>query len=234
MCQTGRAQPHIALDVFATGLNNPVDIRNAGDTRLFVVEQPGYIVILDSAGDIDPVPFLDIHNRVKSDGNEQGLLGLTFHPDYATNGYFYVDYTGVGDSTHISRFSVSVQNPDSADAESEVKIMTIAQPYVNHNGGCLQFGPDGYLYIGMGDGGSAGDPENRAQNPMELLGKILRIDINGGSPYAIPPTNPFAGVPGAREEIWALGVRNPWRFSFDRSSRRSLDRGCRAGQPMKR
>jgi len=202
---------------FATGLSHPVCIANAGDSRLFVVDEQGYIVIVNSDGNVNPINFLDIHERVTY-GGERGLLGLAFHPQYATNGYFYVNYIGAGDSTHISRFSVNPGNPETADPSSEFKLMTIYQPFGNHNGGCLCFGPDGYLYIGMGDGGSAGDPGNRAQNPMEYLGKMLRIDVNQGNPYAIPQSNPFSGSLSALNEIWALGLRNPWRFSFDRLS----------------
>jgi glucose/arabinose dehydrogenase len=200
---------------FASGLSNPVCITNTGDSRLFVVNQAGYINIVDSLGIVNPQPFLDIHNRVVF-GGEQGLLGLTFDPQYLTNGFFYVNYTGMGDSTHISRFNVSSGSPDIADSLSEFKLMTIFQPFTNHNGGNLIFGPDGYLYIGLGDGGSAGDPGNRAQNPMSYLGKMLRIDVSLGNPYAIPVTNPFYNSSTSLEEIWALGLRNPWRFSFDR------------------
>ncbi|HTX88730.1 MAG TPA: PQQ-dependent sugar dehydrogenase [Bacteroidales bacterium] len=210
-----RSQPFVGLKLLASGFNFPVCIANAGDGRLFVVEQPGRILIIDSTGAVLPTPFLDIRGRVVY-GGERGLLGVAFHPLYLANGYFFVDYVGAGDSTHISRFSVSQADPDIADSNSEVKLMTIYQPYQNHNGGDVNFGPDGYLYIGMGDGGSAGDPENRAQDSLQLLGKILRIDVDGGSPYSIPSTNPFVGNPNARPEIWALGVRNPWRFSFDR------------------
>ena len=198
---------------FATGLNNPVCITNAGDSRLFVTDQTGFIQIIDTGGNIYPVPYLDIHERVTY-GGERGLLGLAFHPQYETNGYFYVNYTGEGDSTHISRFNVSSADADIADATSEFKLMTIYQPYSNHNGGDLCFGPDGYLYIGLGDGGSAGDPGNRSQNPMEYLGKMLRIDVDQGNPYAIPPSNPFYNSSSALGEIWALGLRNPWKFSF--------------------
>jgi len=200
---------------FANGLNSPVCITNAGDSRLFVVEQAGYVRIIDFAGNVKPQPYLDIHERVTY-GGEQGLLGIAFHPQYITNGYFYVNYVGAGDSTHISRFNVSSDNPDLADPQSEFKLMTIFQPFVNHNGGDLSFGPDGYLYIGLGDGGSGGDPGNRAQNPMEYLGKMLRIDVDQGNPYAIPATNPFYNSTTTLGEIWALGLRNPWRFSFDR------------------
>jgi glucose/arabinose dehydrogenase len=200
---------------FAQGINKPVCIANAGDSRLFIVGQPGYIYIVDTAGNIYPQSFLDIHDRVTF-GGEQGLLGLAFHPQYAANGYFYVNYIGLNDSTHISRFSVNAGNPDIADPQSEFKLMTIYQPFTNHNGGDVNFGPDGYFYIGLGDGGSAGDPGNRAQNLMDYHGKLLRIDVNQGNPYTIPTTNPFFGSLSALGEIWAFGLRNPWRFSFDR------------------
>ena len=200
---------------FATGLSNPVSMAHAGDNRLFVVNQRGSVVIVDSAGIVNPGPFINITDRVVF-GGEQGLLGIAFHPDYKTNGYFFVNYTGEGDSTHISRFSTIAGNPDKADSLSELQVLTIAQPFQNHNGGTLCFGPDGYLYIGLGDGGSGGDPDNRAQNEREMLGKMLRIDVNTESPYSIPTTNPFYNHATVLNEIWALGLRNPWKFSFDR------------------
>jgi glucose/arabinose dehydrogenase len=200
---------------FATGLSNPVGMANAGDNRLFVVDQRGSVVIVDSAGHVNPEPFLDISDSVVFDG-EQGLLGIAFHPDYKANGYFFVNYTGEGDSTHIARFSTIAGNPDKADPLSELKILAIPQPFQNHNGGTLCFGPDGYLYIGLGDGGSGGDPGDRAQNEREMLGKMLRIGVDSESPYSIPVTNPFYGHATVLNEIWALGLRNPWKFSFDR------------------
>jgi glucose/arabinose dehydrogenase len=214
-CQSKVSPASLTLTPFASGFDNPVDISNAGDNRLFIVEQQGYIKIVDTGGNIYPIPFLNIDDRVKSEG-EQGLLGLAFHPDFSENGFFYVNYTGAADSTHISRFSVDPLTPNQADPESEMKLMTIYQPYQNHNGGELVFGPDGYLYIGLGDGGAGGDPGNRAQNPMEFLGKMLRIDVNGGLPYSIPESNPYYGRQDTLGEIWAMGLRNPWRFSFDR------------------
>lgn len=201
--------------VFATGINTPVVITHAGDSRLFVVSQQGEILIVDTAGQVNPEPFLDIKDRVIFQG-ERGLLGLAFHPDYATNGYFYVNYVGQGNRTNISRFKVSSGDPDKADPESELNLMNILQPFNNHKGGQLAFGPDSLLYIGLGDGGSAGDPNNRARNPLERLGKILRIDVNQGETYGIPPSNPFYNSTTTLEEIWASGLRNPWRFSFDR------------------
>lgn len=210
------AQPgQISLVNFAAGFNSPVDITHAGDERIFVVEQAGRIYILNQMGVRTPTPFLDIDPRVNSSGSERGLLGLAFHPDYAENGYFYVNYTNTSGNTVVSRFSVT-SNPDVADPNSEVILLTINQPYSNHNGGCIKFGHDGYLYIGMGDGGSAGDPGNRSQDPLELLGKMLRIDVDNGTPYGIPTSNPYYGSSSVRNEIWAFGLRNPWRFSFDR------------------
>jgi glucose/arabinose dehydrogenase len=163
------------------------------------------------------MPFLDIQERVNDGANEQGLLGLAFHPRYAENGYFFVNYTGANDETVIARFSVT-SDPNRADPASEKVILTIDQPYRNHNGGDLAFGPDGYLYVGMGDGGSAGDPEQRAQNPQSLLGKMLRLDVDNGDPYGIPTDNPFVTRGDVALEIWAYGLRNPWRFSFDRAT----------------
>ena len=202
----------------ASGLSAPVFVISPpGDLqRVFIVEQPGRIKILLD-GEILPAPFLDIADDVAF-GGERGLLGLAFHPDYENNGYFFVNYTNNSGTTIISRFTVTV-DPDIADPNSETLILSIPQPFSNHNGGMLAFGPnDGYLYIGMGDGGSGGDPGNRAQDDGELLGKMLRIDIDGGSPYSIPPDNPFVGPGDPLDEIWAKGLRNPWRFSFDRSS----------------
>lgn len=200
---------------------NPVDLQYApdGTDRIFILEQSGIIKVFENNGNTTEVKtFLDISDRVTS-GGETGLLGLAFHPDFAANGYFYVDYTTPNPlRTHISRFQVT-SNPDSADNGSELVLLEIAQPFSNHNGGRVSFGPDGYLYIGMGDGGSAGDPNGNAQNLAVLLGKILRIDVDnpgGGLNYGIPPANPFAGnTQGWREEIYSFGMRNPWRFSFD-------------------
>ncbi len=198
--------------VVASGFSLPVHVTNAGDGsgRLFVVEQGGRIKIIKNGA---VSTFLDISSLVSCCG-ERGLLSVAFDPSYKQNGHFYVDYTNTAGNTVIARYLVS-SNPNVANAASAVTLLTIAQPYANHNGGQLMFGPDGYLYIGMGDGGSGGDPENRAQNLNTLLGKILRIDVNHGTPYAIPPNNPYVGKTG-RDEIWAYGLRNPWRFSFDR------------------
>jgi glucose/arabinose dehydrogenase len=215
---SGKIFSQISLVNFATGFSAPVDIKNCGDDRLFVVEQRGIIKIVDTAGVVNALPFLNIQTRVKF-GSEQGLLGLAFPDDFLTSGYFYVNYTTNPDGdTQISRFHVDSLTPDSADPSSEEKLLRINQPYSNHNGGHIAFGPDGYLYIGMGDGGSGGDPQNRSQNPDTLLGKMLRIAVDpSDSLYSIPPGNPFAlDTSLGRPEIWSLGLRNPWRFSFDR------------------
>jgi glucose/arabinose dehydrogenase len=204
----------------------PLDLEEPGDGshRLFVVEQAGRISVFPN----DPAAasaklFLDIRDRVDDSGNEMGLLGLAFDPDYERTGQFYVNYTaGNPRRTVIARYSVSATNPDSADAGSELILLEFDQPFENHNGGRVMFGPDGFLYIGTGDGGSAGDPNSNGQNLNVLLGKILRIDVknpSGGLKYGIPPDNPFVNT-GHRGEIWAYGLRNPWRFSYDPPSGR--------------
>lgn len=209
--------PSLTITQFATGFSIPVGIENCGDSRLFIVQQRGLIRILNANGTINSSAFLDISSLVSSTGNERGLLGLTFHPNYATNGYFYVNYTRSSDgATRVSRFSVNPANPNDALENSELNILTIAQPYSNHNGGQIRFGPDGYLYIGMGDGGSADDPQGYGQSTTTLLGKMLRIDVDNGTPYSIPASNPFNGSLSVENEIWAIGMRNPWRFNFDR------------------
>lgn len=205
----------ISLTNFASGFSNPVALVNAGDSRLFVVQKAGLIRILNADGTTNATPFLNLSSLTTSSG-EQGLLGLAFHPNYVSNGYLYVNYTRSSDgSTVIARYTRNATNPNIADLSSAQILLIISQPYPNHNGGTLAFGSDGYLYIGMGDGGSGGDPLNSGQNLNSLLGKILRIDVNSGSPYGIPANNPFVGVTGA-DEIWAYGVRNPWKFSFNR------------------
>lgn len=219
--QPDAPQSIISLQRVASGLAAPVDVTAPpGDrSRIFVVEKTGYIRIVTISGGVYtllPTPFLDIDALVGSSGSEQGLLGLAFHPNYASNGYFYVNYTNNSGDTIVARYSVSAGNPNLADPASAQQVLFVDQPYSNHNGGQLQFGPDGYLYIGLGDGGLGGDPGDRAQNPGVLLGKMLRIDVDSGSPYGIPPSNPFAGPGNPLDEIWALGLRNPWRFSFDR------------------
>ncbi|OQW35678.1 MAG: hypothetical protein A4E19_21550 [Nitrospira sp. SG-bin1] len=219
---TGSAEPvkppgnHLQITlvpIVTDGLENPLFLTHAGDGsgRLFIVEQAGRIRVLDGRALLS-APFLDITNNVLS-GGERGLLGLAFHPDYRRNGRFFVNYTRKPDgATVVSEYR---RGATAISASQEERILlTVAQPYANHNGGMIAFGPDGHLYIGLGDGGSRGDPENRAQNPAHLLGKILRIDVDHDLPYAIPTDNPFARG-GGRPEIYALGLRNPWRFSFD-------------------
>ncbi|MDN3514320.1 MAG: PQQ-dependent sugar dehydrogenase [Candidatus Brocadia sp.] len=201
---------------------SPVDLQHAGDgkNRLFVVSRSGIISVFENTPDVKSSKiFLDIRGKVIA-VSELGLLGLAFHPDYEHNGYFYVNYTAPNPlRTIIARYSVSTNDPDSADKKSELIIFQVDQPYPNHNGGQLAFGPDGYLYIALGDGGSAGDPKNNGQNKSSFLGKILRLDVNctsGNKNYCIPPDNPFAGnTQGFKKEIYAYGLRNPWRFSFD-------------------
>ena len=205
---------NLHLIALAGSYNNPLYVTAPpGDTaRLFVVEQAGTIRIVQH-GVLLTTPFMDITSRVGS-GGERGLLSMAFHPSYATNGFFYINYTDLNGDTHVERFTVSAADSNVADTASHHVIIFIRQPYPNHNGGLVMFGPDGMLYIGMGDGGSGGDPQNRAQNPDSLLGKLLRIDVDGGDPYAIPIGNPYKNGGGA-PEVWALGLRNPWRFSFD-------------------
>lgn len=226
--------PQVQLVQVATGLADPVNVANAGDGsgRLFIVERTGTIRIVQDGQMLDE-PFLDIQNLVKVDFLEQGLLGLAFHPDYASNGRFFVyysDYSSNGAVT-LASYTVSTDDPNLADAQSATILFQFPDPYINHNGGTIKFGPDGYLYIAIGDGGLAGDPWDNAQDLSSPFGKILRIDVDGGDPYGIPADNPFAEGgrvlsrgsidepgryhPDARPEIWAYGLRNPWQFSFD-------------------
>ncbi len=193
-----------------SGLVSPVDIQfpDDGSGRMFIPEQAGRILIAKD-GQLAGTPFLDIQDKVGSAGNEQGLLGLAFHPDFTANPYFYINYTDINGNTVIARFQA---NGDAADPASEKDLIHLDQPFRNHNGGVLTFGPDGYLYAGLGDGGSVGDPFGNAQNKDVLLGKILRIDVDDGDPYKIPPENPFGN------EVWDYGLRNPWRISFDRAN----------------
>lgn len=206
------------LQLIASNLDAPVYATHASDGsgRLFVVEKHGTIRIV-AGGAVKPTPFLDIRSMVGSRGSEQGLLSVAFHPDYPANGFFFVDYTDTNGNTVVARYHVS-DDPDVADPNSARTILTLDQPAANHNGGLLLFGPDGYLYIGTGDGGGAGDPRGNAQNPQVLLGKMLRLDVDSSEPYAIPTGNPFISDPAVRDEIWALGLRNPWRYSFDRAT----------------
>jgi glucose/arabinose dehydrogenase len=213
------AEPGITADLVATGFSFPVDINNAGDgsDRLFIVEQAGRIKIIED-GAVLSTSFLDISNLV-SCCDEQGLLGIAFHPDYAINGFFYVNYTNIDGDTVIARYSVSTTDHNIADPASAQIILTVQQPFPIHNAGKLLFSPlDGYLYIPLGDGGNLKDPGDLAQDTGTLLGKVLRIDVNNGSPYGIPPDNPFVGPGDPLDEIWAIGMRNPWRFSFDRAN----------------
>jgi hypothetical protein len=215
------ATVHVTLQPVTTSLSSPVFVTNAhdGTNRLFIIEQAGVIKVLQP-GSSTPTVFLNISSKVLS-GGEQGLLGLAFHPQFPTNRRFFVNYTRTGDgATVVAEYQASASDPNVADT-NETVILTIDQPFANHNGGMVEFGPDGFLYIGMGDGGSGNDPGNRAQNIDELLGKILRIDIdhpNGSIPYSSPPSNPFFGSTPGRDEIYAVGMRNPWRFSFDRGT----------------
>jgi glucose/arabinose dehydrogenase len=210
--------PALALTQVATGLQSPTAIVHAGDgsRRLFVLEQPGRIRVMVD-GELLSEPFLDISGQISA-GGERGLLGLAFHPDYAGNGLFFIDYTDGAGHTVVARYRVSAQDPNRADPASAGEVLRVEQPFANHNGGQLGFGPDGYLYVSLGDGGSGGDPQDNGQNLGTLLGTILRLDVDGAEPYAVPADNPFVDREGARPEIWAYGLRNPWRFSFDRGS----------------
>lgn len=202
------------VELFAQGLNSPVEITHAGDERLFVVEQGGRIKILQPDGTVLPQPFLDISNLI-STGGERGLLGLAFDPNYNSNGRFFVNYTNTSGNTVIARYIVDGFNPNVANPNGTV-LLTINQPFSNHNGGTIKFGPDGYLWISLGDGGSGGDPNNYGQNTSTLLGKMLRIDVSGDG-YVSPADNPFVGGVG-EDEIWSYGLRNAWKFSFDRET----------------
>ncbi len=196
----------------ANGFARPLGLEATADGRLFVLEQRGVIWVIQN-GAVLPDPFLDIRDRANASAFEQGLLGLAFHPQFLENGFFYVNYTRPGGDTVIARFSVSPE-PNRAEPGSEVVLLVVDQPFANHNGGGLEFGPEGFLYIGLGDGGSANDPFGNGQSLDTLLGKLLRIDVDSAEPYALPADNPFAAG-GGRPEIWVYGLRNPWRFSFD-------------------
>ncbi|HUS64428.1 MAG TPA: PQQ-dependent sugar dehydrogenase [Kofleriaceae bacterium] len=209
----------LALELVSGGLVDPVFVTSPpGDERLFVVEKAGRILVIDD-GVLQERPFLDITDRVEGPGNEQGLLGLAFHPDWATDRRFYVYHTDGGGDPWLNVVAEYRQQPghrDRADRGSERRVLEVGDPASTHNAGMIGFGPDGYLYVGMGDGGGAGDPNGNAQDRSTLLGDMLRIDVDG-EPYAIPPDNPYAGRGGEeRPEIWLSGLRNPWRWSFDR------------------
>jgi glucose/arabinose dehydrogenase len=201
----------LKLDQVATGLSGPVYVTSPpNDSRLFVVEQPGRIRVVQN-GQLLPAPFLDITSRVGS-GGERGMLSVAFHPQYAANGFLYVYFTATNGAIRVERFSAS---GNTADPSSAKLILTVPHPRGNHNGGLALFGPDGMLYLGLGDGGGGGDPDQNGQNPNTLLATLLRIDVNSGDPYGIPAGNPFIGRSDARPEVWAIGLRNPWRFAFD-------------------
>ena len=221
--ETAPAAESIKLTAVADNFTRPLYLTNAGDgsRRLFVLEQTGKIWIIKNGVRLD-FPFLDVSSLITGTADrpysEQGLLGLDFHPEYSVNGEFFINYTDRRGSTIVARYHVSLSNPDIADASSGRIIFELAQPYANHNGGHIEFGADGYLYISLGDGGSANDPLGAGQNRRLLLGSILRIDVDSALPYAIPPDNPFVDDPAALDEIWAYGLRNVWRMSFDRAT----------------
>ncbi len=206
----------ITLQEFATGFTAPVEIVHANDSRMFVVQQNGIIRIVQPNGTANAANFLNISSKIIY-GGERGLLGLAFHPQYSTNGYFFVYYNDTSGNITVARYTRSLSNPDIADASTEKIILNQPKPFDNHNGGSIHFAPDGYLWVVTGDGGSGGDPNNNGQNKNSLLGKLLRLDINSTGPYNIPPGNPFVGVDGA-DEIWAYGLRNAWKFNFDTAS----------------
>jgi glucose/arabinose dehydrogenase len=207
---------NLGLQPVISGLDQPLFATGSGDGsgRFFVVEQPGLIRVVDPNGTLASSPFLDLRSKVSCCG-ERGLLGLAFSPHYAQDGRFFVDYTDTAGDTVVAGFTR--HDADHADPASERVVLHIQQPYANHNGGMVAFGPDGDLYVGMGDGGSGGDPQNNGQNLGSLLGKLLRVDVSG-DPYAVPSSNPFVGRSGARPEVFDYGLRNPWRYSFDRQT----------------
>lgn len=211
---TGRSQPRLSISAFSQGFSEPVEATHAGDSRLFVVERRGQIKIVEASGQVLTNPFLNIESIVDDSESERGLLGLAFPPDYDASGRFYVCYTRSGGDVVVARYNVSAM-PDEADPSSAEILVTYDQPFANHNGGCLRFGPDSMLYIAIGDGGAGGDPGDRAQKIQNPLGAIHRIDVSGASGFTIPSDNPFIGVFGAIETIWAYGLRNPWKIAFD-------------------
>jgi glucose/arabinose dehydrogenase len=205
----------VRLERVASGLDFPLALAQAGGGRLLVAEKGGLVRVIRD-GRLLPEAFLDLGDRV-STGAEQGLLGIAVDPDFARNGRVVVSYTDTQGDSRVATFRVSQADPDRADPASERLVLHVPQPFSNHNGGHVAFGPGGYLYVGLGDGGSGDDPQGNGQDPSDLLGSLLRIDL-GGDPYRVPPDNPFVGRAGFREEVWNLGLRNPWRFSFDRAS----------------
>lgn len=219
-CSNAQNEPdEPVFSKIASGFNRPVGITHAGDgsSRLFVIEQGGKIFIIKD-DKVTQEPFLDVSDLVSRNGGERGLLGLAFHPDYKNNGRFFINYTNRDGNTVIAEYQVS-SNANSADKSSAKILLSFEQPFSNHNGGHLAFSPkDNYLYIASGDGGDGGDPREYAQALNTPLGKLLRIDVDSGEPYAVPDSNPWATSPDAFKEIWAYGLRNPWRFSFDRET----------------
>lgn len=206
-----------------SGLDNPLLVTHAGDGsgRLFAAEQTGFVLVSDN-GEINPQPFLDVSLLLSDDVfqggySERGLLGLAFHPEFESNGQLFISHTNRDGHSVLARYTLDPANPDLANPDSRVELLTVTQPFADHNGGNIAFGPDGYLYLGLGDGGNPEIPNYNSQNPQSLLGKILRIDINAET-YTVPDTNPFVDAPGYSPEIWALGIRNPWRFTFDRAT----------------
>lgn len=216
--QAGAQEPPLRLRRVVAGLRNPTDIQapRDGSRRLFFAQQDGLLRLFRDGALLD-APFLDLRAKTRA-GGERGLLGLVFPPDFAAKGHFYVNYTDLAGDSVIAGYRIRPDNPDLADATSETVVLTQRQPFANHNAGQLAFGPDGYLYLGFGDGGGARDPQNNAQNPRTWLGKMLRLDTESESRYRVPPDNPFVGRPDILPEIWALGLRNPWRYSFDRET----------------
>lgn len=204
----------VNLELVTGGLRKPVYLTHSGDGRLFVAEQDGRVRLIQN-GQLRPEPFLDISQQIATDGSERGLLGLALHPHFQENGWLYVVYTNLDGDTEITRYTTDPLNPNRADPDSALLILFIDQPFGNHNGGQIRFGPDGYFYIGLGDGGAVSDPEDNGQDPNTILGAILRLDVDSAEPYAIPEDNPFAGQADKRGEVWAIGLRNPWAFTFD-------------------
>lgn len=222
LAQTPEAQPQIALLPIASGFTKPTGIVNAGDGsgRLFILEKPGNVWVLRD-GQVLPAPFLSMEPLVRAKGNEQGLLGLAFHPQFETNGRLFIAYTDDEGAVTVAQLRIDEDNPDRADPASLTVLLAVGKEYEDHNAGQLAFGPDGYLYIGIGDGGGKAEEDRNAQRRTSLLGKVLRIDVDSGDterPYGIPVDNPFASHESYEPEIWVYGLRNPWRFSFDRAT----------------